>query len=251
MTNYGLIGYPLGHSFSKKYFTEKFEKEGISDSYYDLYPLQNIGDLPQIIAEKPTLKGLNVTIPHKETILTLLDELDPTAATIGAVNCVKIKKGKLIGYNTDAFGFEQSLKKWLNSENADLTTLHALILGDGGAAKAVAYALQQLQIPFKIVSRHTKVNQLNYEDLFEANFSKNIPPLIINTTPLGMSPNNQTYPNIPYKSLTQKHFAYDLVYNPLETMFMQKAKANGSLVKNGLEMLHLQAEKAWQIWEQA
>jgi shikimate dehydrogenase len=251
MTYYGLIGYPLGHSFSKKYFTEKFEKEGIKETVYELFPIQNIGDLPQILAENPMLQGFNVTIPHKETILPFLEELDPTAANIGAVNCVKIKNGKLKGYNTDAYGFEQSLQKWLATENANLATMHALILGTGGASKAVAYSLQQLQIPYTFVSRSAKPSQLRYEDLFEQNFIKNFPTLIINTSPLGMSPNHQNYPNLPYNALKEKHFAYDLVYNPLETMFMHKAQANSAHVKNGLEMLHLQAEKAWEIWQQA
>jgi shikimate dehydrogenase len=249
MKTYGLIGFPLGHSFSKKYFTEKFKKEGIDNSVYELFSIENIGDLPRILAENPTLQGLNVTIPHKETVIPFLDELDETAAFIGAVNCIKITNGRLKGYNTDAFGFEKSLQLWLSENYVDPKTMNALILGTGGASKAVAYALQQLQISYQLVSRKAGEGQLTYEDLFEKKIMDNLPPLIINTTPIGMSPNYQNCPNIPYFALSEKHFIYDIVYNPLETLFLQKAKEYRSYTKNGLEMLHLQAEKAWQIWQ--
>jgi shikimate dehydrogenase len=206
MKTYGLIGFPLGHSFSKKYFTEKFEKEGIENSVYELFAIENIGDLPQILAENPTLQGLNVTIPHKETVLPSLDELDATAAFIGAVNCIKIANGRLKGYNTDAFGFEKSLQQWLSENDANPKTMSALVLGTGGASKAVAYSLQQLQIPYQLVSRKAAEGQLSYEDLFEKKITDNLPQLIINTTPIGMSPNHQNCPNIPYFALSEKHF---------------------------------------------
>jgi shikimate dehydrogenase len=248
MKKYGLIGFPLGHSFSKKYFTEKFEKEGIVNSVYETFPIESIGDLPNILSKNATLQGLNVTIPHKETVISFLDELDETAAFIGAVNCIKIKNGRLKGYNTDAFGFEKSLHQWL-SENSVSQKINALILGTGGASKAVAYSLKQLQIPYQLVSRRAMEGQLTYEDLFNKKIIENFPQLIINTTPIGMSPNHQNCPNIPYFALSKQHFVYDIVYNPLETLFLQKAKEYGSYTKNGLEMLHLQAEKAWQIWK--
>jgi shikimate dehydrogenase len=250
MTTYGLIGYPLGHSFSKKYFTEKFEKEGIFEKEYQLFPIETIEDLPHLLAENPKIKGLNVTIPYKEIVIPFLDELHPTAAQIKAVNCIKIENGRLIGYNTDAFGFEKSLRFWLQNEQVNPLDLRALILGTGGASKAVAYALDQIGINYTHVSRNAEKPSLRYEDVFEKKFKKNFPELIINTTPVGMSPNQQNCPNIPYTALKRKHFVYDTVYNPLETLFMRNAQLQGAKVKNGLEMLHLQAEKAWEIWQE-
>lgn len=246
MRLYGLIGYPLGHSFSQQYFSEKFVREGIAGARYELFPLKNIAGLPLLLARHPDLRGLNVTIPHKETVVPFLHELDETARAVGAVNCIKIEDQRLKGFNTDVIGFEHSLKaadggRW----TAGGAT--ALILGTGGASKAVAYVLNKLGISFQFVSRNPAAeNQISYEAACR------LPPaayrLIINTTPLGMSPHKDTCPDLPFERLSPQHLVYDLVYNPAETLLLQRAKKQGCAVKNGLEMLHLQAEAAWQIW---
>lgn len=245
MKTYGLIGYPLSHSFSKKYFTEKFEKEGIEDCQYELFSIEDIDFLPQILEENPTLCGLNVTIPHKVNVLPFLDEIDEAAAEIGAVNCIDIKKvnGKnyLKGYNTDAFGFEESLLPRLSPFHNK-----ALIFGDGGAAKAVKYVLAKLGIEYISIVRRELNGTMLYEDLTPEILSTH--KLLINTTPLGMVPNVDTYPEIDYNLINEDYLAYDLVYNPLETEFMHKASVQDAEVINGLQMLHLQAEKAWAIW---
>lgn len=257
MKKYGLIGYPLTHSFSKKFFTEKFEKEGLEDREYELYPLQNLSDLPELINDTPDLCGLNVTVPHKIGVMFYLDKIDPAAKEIDAVNCIKIvnhqpveaffsgelssMKVRLEGYNTDAYAFEASLKPLLKKHHQK-----ALILGNGGAARAVAYVLNKLDISFKLVSRKAIGKQLKYQQLTADVMKERL--LIINTTPLGTSPNIEECPDIPYQLLTSKHLLYDLVYNPAETEFMKRGKAQGATVKNGLEMLHLQAEKSWEIW---
>jgi shikimate dehydrogenase len=245
MNLYGLIGYPLSHSFSKKYFTEKFIKEGISDSVYELFPLEKIEDLAILIKEKNNLIGLNVTIPYKEKVLPYLHELDESAAKIGAVNTIKFIRTnnllKLKGYNTDAYGFEQSLKPLLKAHHT-----HALILGTGGAAKAVEYILKKNNIQYQYVSRTAKNNILSYNLLTKEILQQY--SVIINTSPLGMHPNTAEYPAIPYEYITNNHLLYDLVYNPLATTFMKKGLEKGAIVKNGLDMLHFQAEKAWEIW---
>jgi shikimate dehydrogenase len=242
MKQYGLIGYPLSHSFSKKYFSEKFELEDIVNHSYSLFPLERIDDLPLLLNSHEDLKGLNVTIPYKEYVLAFLDEIDEDAAGIGAVNTIKIVDGKLKGYNTDVYGFEIALLKLIDIDKID----NALILGTGGAAKACSYVLKKLKIPFSYVSRTKKEKQFTYEELSKQVIENH--QLIINTTPLGTFPNVASYPNIPYNDLSKKHYLYDLVYNPEVTEFLKRGKEQGAAIKNGLEMLHLQAEKAWEIW---
>ena len=238
---YGLIGYPLSHSFSKKHFTKKFEEEGIEDSFYELFPLENIDQLPQLIEKYPNFVGLNVTIPYKEQVLPYLDELDEGAAAVGAVNTIRVKDGCLKGFNTDVYGFESSLKEFLNKPVSN-----ALILGSGGAAKAVNYVLEKMGIEALTVSRSSSKGDVLYKDLDKVFLEKH--QLIVNTTPLGMSPAIDTFPDISYHYLSEEHFLYDLVYNPEQTMFMQKGAKYGAATHNGLKMLYLQAEKAYQIW---
>lgn len=241
---FGLIGYPLSHSFSKKYFSEKFKKENIKDCSYELFPIKQIDHLPSLMKNNSNLRGLNVTIPYKELVIPFLDELDEEAASIGAVNTIKIQNGQLKGYNTDVFGFKKSLLSFLAPNTKPAT----LILGTGGAAKAVAYVIEQLGFSYQYVSRNSDKGHLTYQDLFNNNLIAKY-PLIINSTPLGTSPNIHTCPSIPYEQLTVHHYLFDLVYNPAETLFLQKGKMQGSAVTNGLNMLIGQAEKAWEIWQ--
>lgn len=245
MRKFGLIGYPLGHSFSKKYFTAKFENEGIKDCQYDLYEIKDISRLPSIIQQNPELEGLNVTIPFKEKVLPYLDSIDPACEEIGAVNCIQIKDGKLKGYNTDYIGFKESLNNWLKGEKPN-----ALVLGTGGASKAVVKALKDLGISYLMVSRNpgNVPGIISYHDL-----AKNKPVLdrnhlIINTTPLGTYPKTEEMPEINPEYISPMHKVYDLVYNPEKTFLMRSLEARGALIKNGLEMLELQAEAAWKIW---
>lgn len=246
MKQFGLIGYPLSHSFSKRYFSEKFEKENIADCSYELYPIQDAKDFLELFKAQPHLVGINVTIPHKQAVIPFLDKLDPaSAARIGAVNVIKREKdGTLIGYNSDYYGFKNSLLEFLG-DKVD-TIQHALILGKGGAALAVQAALSDLKIAFTYVSRNPQANDLSYEALDADIMAKH--RLVINTTPLGMHPNVEECAPIPYDKLSKDHFAYDLVYNPELTQFMKLAKNAGAQTKNGLDMLILQAEKAWEIW---
>jgi shikimate dehydrogenase len=244
MKKIGLIGYPLGHSFSKLYFGEKFHREGISDWVYELYPLKTMDDFSLLLKENENIYGLNVTIPYKQTIIPYLDFLDEMALKIGAVNTISISKNKeeniLKGYNTDVIGFEKSLLRLLNPG-----VQNALILGTGGSSRSVAYVLDKLQIDFKFVSRSIG-RDIQYEDI-----NKNImdeTQLIVNTTPLGMMPDVDGSPNIPYQYINKSHICYDLVYNPAETLFLKKAKEQGAVVENGLKMLYLQAEASWQIF---
>lgn len=242
---FGLIGFPLSHSFSKRYFTGKFQRERITNAYYELFPIAEIGQLPRLLSRYPNLRGLNVTIPYKQAVIPYLDQLDEGAAEIGAVNTIYVTQAqKLIGYNTDLYGFENSLYAWLLNERKGTSRLQALILGTGGAAKAVAYALKRLEIPCQMVSRKPQAGQLGYDELPLAEAH-----LVINTTPLGMSPNTGQCPPLNYNELGPQHYLYDLVYNPEETLFMQKGAEQGAKVKNGMEMLIGQAEKAWQIWQ--
>lgn len=241
---FGLIGFPLSHSFSKKYFSEKFEAEHITDCLYELFPLERIEEFEALTSNLSNLRGLNITIPYKQQVLPYLNELDPGAAAVGAVNTIKITQGHMRGFNTDVYGFAGSLQTFLQEHHARPT--QALVLGTGGAAKAVLYALSQMGISATVVSRVPLEGQLAYEAL-DAKVMK-AHPLIINTTPLGMTPNVDSAPPIPYQSLTDQHFLYDLVYNPTETRFMHLGLAQGAKVKNGLDMLYLQAEKAWEIW---
>ncbi len=242
MNLYGLIGFPLTHSFSKKYFTEKFQKENIRDSRYELFEIQEAAQLSEILRNNTDLRGLNVTIPHKEKVILYLDEIDAAAREIGAVNVISIREGRLKGYNSDYYGFRQSLLNLVGQTNG----LKALILGTGGAAKAVKAALEDLKIPYIFVSRTKEPTNLSYQEIDETIISEY--KLIVNTSPLGMYPKTDSYPELPYHALTPQHFLYDLVYNPEETVFMKKGAEKGAKTQNGLEMLHLQAEKAWEIW---
>lgn len=244
MRLFGLIGYPLTHSFSKNYFTEKFAKEGIADAKYELFEIREALQIKDILSENPGLCGLNVTIPHKEAVIPLMDELDEPVKEIRAVNVIKVLPGKkLKGYNSDYHGFKQSLLKLLPDNFSDI---RALVLGTGGASKAVMAALKDLDIEFTLISRTGNSEILSYSDLSGALIKNH--RLIINTTPLGMYPQTETFPEIPYEVVGTDHFLFDLVYNPEETAFLKKGKARGARVKNGLEMLYLQAEKAWEIW---
>ena len=241
---YGLIGKKLIHSFSADFFNKKFQQEGINEEYR-LFPIPDLDDLPLLLALNPDLKGLNVTIPYKQKVIPYLSELSEEAKNIGAVNVIKVvyKNEKIIlkGYNSDCIGFKNSLVPLLNND-----IKKALILGTGGASKAVAYVLECLGIAYKFVSRSPKEGQLSYSELSSDVLSKTL--LIVNTTPLGMFPKVDEYPPIPYHLLTPKHLCYDLVYNPEETQFMKIARSYGAKVKNGLEMLELQALAAWDIW---
>ncbi|RZM24242.1 MAG: shikimate dehydrogenase, partial [Pedobacter sp.] len=238
MRRFGLIGFPLSHSFSKKFFSEKFDREHIVDCEYELFPIESTRSLPELIDGDPSLRGINVTIPHKLGVIPYLNELDEAAHQIGAVNCISIlhKDGEQVlkGYNTDAYGFETSLKPLLDPEHAK-----ALVFGDGVAAKAVRYVLNKLDIPFLVVSRKPSDHNISYASVTPQLLQEYT--VLINTTPLGMSPNTESYPDIPYSALSEKHLAYDLVYNPEETLFLKKAQSYGAKVKNGLEMLYLQA----------
>lgn len=242
---YALTGYPLGHSFSEKYFTEKFKREHIED-HYDLLPARNIAEVETILRHTDNLKGLNVTIPYKEAVMALLDDVSQEARSIGAVNCIKISYQKeggsfAVGYNTDWKGFLLSLSPLLT---ADVTK--AIILGSGGASKAVVYALKKVRISPVVVSRNRDKGDIVYEDINEAIINECL--LIVNTTPLGMAPDTESCPPIPYQFIGKHHICYDLVYNPETTKFMQLCARQGAKVKNGLEMLHRQAELGWEIW---
>lgn len=241
MRQFGLIGYPLSHSFSKKFFTKKFSEENIHGCSYELYPISSIDDFNPLLQHDKNIEGLNVTIPYKEAVLPFLSEVTDAVREIGACNCIKIKNGSLTGYNTDVIGFEESLKPLLLPHHKK-----ALILGTGGAAKAVAWVLKKLQIEFIYVSRRegggiVKYDQINDEMI--RNFH-----LIINTTPVGMQPNAGQKPSLPYGGLSKKHLCYDLVYNPLKTAFLEEAEKRGAVIKNGIEMLIIQAEESWKIW---
>ena len=245
MNAYALIGYPLGHSFSKKYFTKKFEEMGLSETHeYQLFELSDIQELPQLLKNEPNLKGLNVTIPYKQVVMPFLDGLDASAEKVGAVNVIKfMEDGRLIGYNSDYYGFKTSLEDFLSEVN--MSSIKALVLGNGGAGKAVVAALKDLGIDYKTVSRTKSEENISYDEIFTiiADYQ-----LIINCSPVGTYPKSDQCPDIPYESLTENHFLYDLVYNPLETLFLQKGKEKGAKIHNGLRMLHLQAEKAWEVW---
>lgn len=242
MTKFGLLGYPLGHSFSKHFFENLFEALSIN-ARYDLYPFSDKNHLEKFLQEQKNLKGFNVTIPYKQVIMPLLDDCDAAAKQIGAVNVVKNINGKWKGYNTDYLGFMSSLDTHVFPSNTK-----ALILGNGGAAQAVKYALMHMKIPFVIVSRNEKESEniFSYADLTK--FVLRDFNFIINTTPLGMYPDENICPDIPYDFLNENHFLYDLVYNPETTLFLQKGKEQGAQIKNGLEMLHEQAKAAWNIW---
>ena len=239
MKKFGLIGYPLSHTFSPGYFKSKFEREGILACKYEAYPLESVELFKELYSDE--LVGLNVTIPYKEQVIPHLDQLSEEAAEIGAVNTIHFIGGKTIGYNSDVYGFSQSLINWIGEDNLPQK---ALILGSGGASKAVGYVCKQLNIQSRIVSR--KEGYLNYKDLDD--LIMNDHHLIINTTPLGMSPQIDAFPDLNYSLLSKEHYCYDLVYNPETTRFMQKASEQNAQTKNGYEMLILQAERSWEIW---
>ncbi len=243
MNVYGLIGFPLGHSFSKEFFTQKFSKESITDSVFELFPIYEIEQLRSLLQSVPGLKGLSVTIPHKETIIPFLDKQDLLSQEIGAVNCVQVKEGKLYGYNTDVIGFERSFLPLCKSHHQK-----ALVLGNGGASKAVKFVLNKHKISFCQVSRNTNAssNSILYRDVNESIMKEYT--AIINCTPLGMHPEIDSMPYIPYQYVSPDHLMYDLVYNPVETKFLKKGKEFGAVCKNGYEMLQLQAEESWKIW---
>ncbi len=245
---YGLIGYPLGHSFSAQYFTEKFLREGL-DECYKLFPIKDINSLSELVDGNKTLNGLNVTIPYKQAVIPFLDKISGDASEIGAVNVIKISRSEnaagthLSGYNTDWKGFIESLEPMLHPH-----VKKALILGSGGASKAVVYGLKKRGIKPLIVSRSKNSGDMTYDDIDKTIMSEHL--LIVNTTPLGMFPETEAYPDIPYNFLTPDHICYDLIYNPEQTEFMHKSAAMGAEVKNGLEMLHIQAELSWKIWNE-
>lgn len=241
---YGLIGQTVSHSFSKAYFDEKFFREGLRDHHYELFPLNNIKEIEKLIKDTKGLTGLNVTLPYKEQVIKYLDEVDPIAKKIGAVNVIKFKDGKRKGFNTDSDAFYETIEKWLPKNKK----FEALILGTGGSSKAVQEALVKLKIAFKLVSRESSKGNLTYDDLQKKPELVEDSLLIINTTPLGMHPNTDSMPPIDYERIGPDHFVYDLIYNPARTLFLQKAEIRGATIKNGLEMLHVQAEKSWTIW---
>lgn len=242
---YGLIGKDLSHSFSRDFFEKKFAGLNLKDHSYENFELEDIRELPGLLAWRQELAGLNVTHPYKEQVMQYLDEISGEAKEIGAVNCVKITASRLTGYNTDAYGFSQSIKPFL-----DNTHHRALILGTGGASKAVAYALKKTGVQvYHVTSSETKkhANTFFYSELNEVVMSSFL--FIVNTTPLGMFPLTAAHPPIPFELIGPRHFCYDLIYNPGETFFLQKAREMGAQTMNGLSMLHLQAEKSWEIWK--
>jgi shikimate dehydrogenase len=241
---FGLIGATVSHSFSKSYFDEKFFREGLRDYRYELFPLTNINEIENLVKETKGLTGLNVTIPYKEQVMKFLDEIDPVAKKIGAVNVISFKNGKLAGYNTDSEAFFETIEKWLPKDK----NFKALILGTGGSSKAVQVALTKLKIPFEIVSREKSKETITYGEVEKNPEKITGSNLVINTTPLGMSPNTETMAPINYELIGPDHYVYDLIYNPARTMFLQRSEMRGATIKNGLEMLHVQAEKSWTIW---
>lgn len=243
MDKYGLVGKNISYSFSKSYFEKKFATEGIHASYQN-FDLDSLSDFREIIALEKNLKGLSVTIPYKEAILPFLDQLDEQAAKIGAVNTIQIKNKKLVGYNTDCFGFMKSLFPLLEKQHTE-----ALILGTGGASKAIAHALRSLGIEYHFVSRNPTKNDFSYEGVTKEVLEKHF--LIVNCTPLGTHPNLDEAPNIPYEHLDHRHLLYDLVYNPSLTTFLANGKVRGCKLYNGQKMLEFQAERAWEIWNEA
>lgn len=242
MKTYGLIGNPVAHSFSEKYFSEKFEKEEIN-AEYKLFKLEDLTEFQDLLKKEKNLKGLNVTSPFKEKIFPFLDEIEEQAQNIGAVNTIKFEDGRRIGYNTDSFGFLKSLFPIIEKQYTD-----ALILGTGGAAKAIAQALKSMGIDYQMVSRTPAENQIAYTDLTAEIIKENL--LIVNCTPLGTYPNVEESPNIPYEGLTKKHLLYDLTYNPVVTQFLAQGQMRECKVFNGQKMLEFQAERSWEIWNE-
>jgi shikimate dehydrogenase len=242
MKLYGLVGYPLGHSFSKKYFTDKFKKAALENVAYENFETTSLADLKNILGNDERLKGLNVTIPYKSQIIAYLDECDPVVTKLNACNCINISNGRWIGYNTDVVGFKKSFTKKLQPHHT-----HALIMGTGGSSKAVEYVLQELGISYLLVSREKKAsNIIQYDHIDSALLEKY--SVIINTTPTGMYPNVEEYPKLKYELITPRHYLFDLIYNPLKTIFLQRGEEKGAITENGYEMLVEQAEESWRIW---
>ncbi len=243
MKLFGLIGYPLGHSFSKKYFDKKFIDEDLINCSFELFPIKEIGEFKKLVTDNAILKGLAVTIPYKQIVMPFINYVTVAAKEIGAVNCIKFTDGNLTGHNTDVVGFEKSLVPLLQPQHTK-----ALVLGTGGSSKAVQYVLKQLGIDFLLVSRSKNNKQpcITYDEIDEKIMSEY--SIIINCTPVGMTPKENEFPAIPYKLLSANHLLYDLIYAPEKTMFLQKGESNGCIVKNGFEMLVLQAEENWKIW---
>ncbi|MDI9358033.1 MAG: shikimate dehydrogenase [Phycisphaerales bacterium] len=244
MDEYGIIGFPLSHSFSKPYFNEKFLKEGIQ-AVYNTFPLTTITELPGVLKQYPCLKGLNVTIPYKKAVLPYLHAMTSAVQEMGACNCIKIDNGLLFGHNTDVIGFEESFIAKLNP------AIHkrALVFGTGGAAQAVLFVLKKLNIPYLSVSRNPNgINQIKYADIDENIMNSHT--ILINSTPVGMYPKIEDSPPIPYQYISTQHYCYDLIYNPEQSLFLKNAKKNGATTENGLAMLYIQAEKGWKIWKE-
>lgn len=245
MRVFGLIGNPLSHSFSQKYFEEKFKHEGIAECAYELYVLNSINEFLPLVKSTADLAGLNVTIPYKESVMDYLDEVEAEALEIDAVNCIKVANGKTKGYNTDAYGFENSLREFVRQKGGALSSLTVFVLGTGGSAKAVKHVLDKVGVSFIPVSREEKLGVIDYPQVIEHLGRGN---LFINTTPLGMFPETDACPDIPYEKLSEKDFLFDLVYNPAETLFLKKGREQGAHTQNGLQMLELQAEASWRLW---
>ncbi|MFC4098001.1 shikimate dehydrogenase family protein [Euzebyella saccharophila] len=240
---FGLVGKNISYSFSRGYFKDKFEQLQLSGYTYENFDLQAANEFPSLLKNNMDLKGLNVTIPYKQDVIPYLKELTPQAKEIGAVNTIQFSENGLIGHNTDAYGFENSIKPFLQPQHTK-----ALILGTGGASKAVAFVLDQLQIERKYVSRKRDAHKLSYDDL-DIEVIKEY-TIIINCTPLGTFPDVEAKPNIPYKGITQNHLLFDLIYNPSETAFLKEGNKRGAKICNGLRMLELQADRAWEIWQE-
>ncbi len=241
MIRFGLIGKSLSHSFSPQFFAEKFAREGLADHRYDLFELADVAEFQELVKATPALRGLNVTIPYKRSVMPLLDSIDPVAASVGAVNTIRIADGRTTGYNTDVDGFRSTLVPILNG-----TKPRALVLGSGGASRAVVFVLRELGIKFRIVSRSRDRGDLTW-DLMDPSVV-NVCTLIINTTPLGMAPEVDQCPALPYDAIGPKHCLVDLVYNPEMTLFLKEGERRGAMTVNGLAMLHAQAEASWRIW---
>ncbi|SNT16791.1 shikimate dehydrogenase [Ekhidna lutea] len=245
MKRFGLIGYPVGHSFSQRFFQDKFKKLKLKDHVYDLFEMEFLNEFPALWMKYKDLVGVNVTVPHKEKVVKYLDKLDASAIKVGAANVIYKNGGKLIGYNSDYMAFRESLRGWIGKFKGE-----ALILGSGGASKAIQAGLTDLNIPYNQVSRTTRGGDYTYDQLKANPEIVSRFKLIVNTTPLGMHPNVDTFPDIPYKNIQKGSYLYDLIYNPAETNFLVKGKSYGAKTKNGLEMLELQAEKSWDIWSE-
>jgi shikimate dehydrogenase len=242
MTKYGIIGYPLGHSFSRGFFTEKFARESI-DAQYLNFEIPDVAMLSDVLRDNPELRGLNVTLPHKQAVIPLLDEMSEEAMEIGAVNVIRVRNGKLKGFNSDIIGFTNSIKPLLQPHHRK-----ALVLGTGGASKAIRVGLNRLGIEWTYVSRSPRDGMVTYEDITAKTLQEYT--VIVNCSPVGMFPKVDAAPAIPYELLSPQHLLFDCVYNPEETLFMKKGRKQGATVKNGLEMLHLQAIASWNFWNE-